>query len=106
MNSMLSKLKKVKGAQRVALITGSILLIPIIGRWPWGILDFVAMGLIIFVTGMILDWISRNVDKKYQLIAGAAVLFVFFVIWAELAVDLVGQLLAGELWIQKLNLFN
>lgn len=87
------------GTTRVGLITAAILAIPLIGRWPWGVFDFVIMGALIFGTGMMLDYVIRSVDKKYRVLAILAVLGVFFLIWTELAVGAVTQLLTGELWI-------
>lgn len=85
--------------KRVALITAVVLLIPVIGRFPWGIFDYVFMGLLIFATGCLLDWVARNVEAKYRVVVAAAILFVFFLVWAELAVGLISQLLTGDLWI-------
>jgi hypothetical protein len=87
------------GTARVGMVTAAILSIPLIGRWPWGIFDFVIMGALIFGTGMMLDYVIRTVDKKYRVPAIFAVLGVFFLIWTQMAVGLVSQILTGELWI-------
>lgn len=92
-------LKKLTTVQRVGLVTVGILLIPLLGKWPWGVLDFMVMGAVIFATGCLLAYVAQNVDPKKRVYAVAAVVCGFFIIWAELAVGLVSQLVTGELWI-------
>lgn len=95
-------LSQLTGIQRVALVTVGILLIPLLGRFPWGVFDFVIVGALIFGTGCLLDYVSRKVEPKHRIFATLAILAVFFVIWAELAVGLVSQAVTGELWVYDL----
>lgn len=98
MNKLTSLLPE-SGAMRAALVTVAILAIPLIGQWPWGVFDFVIMGALIFGTGLFIDYVMRTVDKRYRAVAILVALGIFFLIWTQLAVGLVTQLLTGELWI-------
>ena len=86
------------GTVRIALGTALILLIPVILQWPWGILDFTVIGMLLFATGSAVNWVGSNVNKKYRVVAILAILGLAFLIWAELAVDLVSQIVSGEIW--------
>lgn len=85
---------------RVAIEVGIILLIPLFGNffiegWNWGVLDFVAMGLLLFIAGLAIDIAIRKFKNKplYQVIAVLAILAILVLIWVELAVDAVSQFL-------------
>lgn len=85
----------------IATVTLLILLVPLVGMWPldefdWGFADFVIMGSIIFGTGLSLDWVARNVDKKYRLLGVIGIILAFFLLWAELAVGLFNTPFAGN----------
>lgn len=96
------KIIQQSGFKRVTIITAAILMIPVIGRWPWGVFDFLIMGALILGAGCLLEYVVRNSNSKYSFYAAAAILLVLFLIWTELAVGLVSQLLSGELWIYEL----
>lgn len=75
---------------RVALSTLGLLCIPLLGNqfvdgWDWSPSDFVVMGTMIFITGMLLDRVLSGGSKNRLLIAGVIV-FLFLWLWAELAV--------------------
>jgi len=84
---------------RVACIVGLILLIPVFGNlyiegWDWGPLDFIIMGALLFMVGMTIDLAVRKItDPLKKWAAIGAVIFVFLVIWTELAVQSVSQLI-------------
>jgi Kef-type K+ transport system membrane component KefB len=79
-----------------------LLLIPFIAMQfttevDWGISDFIIMGILLFGTGLLCELVMRkeNNVKKRILICGA-ILFAFFLIWAELAVGIFGTPFAGS----------
>jgi hypothetical protein len=87
-----------KRLSRIALITSVLLLIPFglqltIGTgvdgqgFNWTLPDFVVIGLLIFITGVVLDYSMRRWSKHKVLVAGG-ILIVFIYIWAELAVGI------------------
>lgn len=98
-----------KNIARIAIGTGLILLIPLVltllnpsahvngghgGGWDWGPGDFIAMGALIFATGLALDFAVRKITHPvYRIIASIAIVTVLFLLWVELAVDGVSQIL-------------
>jgi hypothetical protein len=80
----------------VALVTGIILLIPLIAMQyttevNWGLGDFVIMGALLFGTGsafVILTAYSDNFIYKIAMVAAVGSTFLF--IWVNLAVGLIG----------------
>ena len=84
------------------LIVLSILLIPFIAMQfteevNWGLGDFVIMGVLLFATGMVGDFIWRKVKHSEKRI-GLLILtiIIFLLIWAELAVGIFGTPFAGS----------
>lgn len=79
-----------------------ILLLPFVAMQitdevKWTPLDFVAAGVLLLTTGLAIEILLRKVKKlQYRIVIGAAILLVFLVIWAELAVGLIGTPLAGS----------
>lgn len=79
-----------------------ILLIPLItmqftDEVNWTLGDFVVAGFLLFVTGLMLDMIIRKVNKfEYRIILYVVLLAIFFLIWAELAVGILGTPFAGD----------
>lgn len=69
----------------IALGTAALLLIPVLGHWPWTASDFIIAGMLIFVTGNIIDLVRRKAGK-YKVAAIVTVMFLFAWLWAELAV--------------------
>ncbi len=72
---------------RVALATGAILMIPLLLQWPWTRSDFVVMGTMLFVTGLMLTLVLKKAGK-YRIPAAIAIVFLFLWLWMELAVGL------------------
>ena len=91
-------------ALRPALITGSVLLIPLVMNfvdrhkavgegWHWGALDFVVMGALIFGAAIAYEFFARKLGRRLHRTAlGLFVLAVVFLVWVELAVDGLSQL--------------
>ena len=87
---------------RVVLVTAAILLIPFVamqftGEVNWTASDFVIMGVLLFGTGLLLQFAANKIrSTKSRLLAIAAIAFVFLFVWAELAVGIVGSPFAGS----------
>ncbi len=88
---------------KIILITAGILLsIPFIAMQftnevDWSLGDFIIMGILLFGTGLSCELIMRKVKNvNNRIMICAAVLFVFFLIWAELAVGIFGTPFAGS----------
>ncbi|MBX7172855.1 MAG: hypothetical protein K1X72_17930 [Pyrinomonadaceae bacterium] len=84
------------------LTAGLILLIPLIAMQfttevNWTKFDFLVAGVLLFGTGLLLELALRIVQKfTYRVAVCAAILLGLFVIWAELAVGLIGTRFAGH----------
>lgn len=78
-----------------------LLLVPFIAMWftnevDWKILDFAIMGVLLLGTGLLCELVMRKVKGiKNRIIICGAILFAFFLIWAELAVGIIGTPFAG-----------
>ena len=82
----------VKNMLRVALVTGAILLVPLIAMQftaevNWTLSDFMIMGTMIFVTGLLVDLAWRTLGK-YRAFAIVGIIGLFLWLWVELAVGL------------------
>lgn len=86
------KNKTVAALLRVSLITVSLLLLPLIAMQftdevNWQAADFIVAGLLLFVTGFVLELIIAKVKPtSRKLLAGALLIGLFLYVWAELAV--------------------
>lgn len=87
----------------IILTTAAVLLsIPFIAMQfttavDWNIFDFTIMGILLFGTGLLCEFVLRNVKTiQYRMLLCGAILFVFFLIWAELAVGIIGTPFAGS----------
>ena len=64
-------------------------------KWNW--FDFLVAGVLLLGTGLMCELVLRNVKTlRYRIALCAAISFALFVIWAELAVGLIGTPLAGS----------
>lgn len=80
----------------IALAPLLLLLVPVFGNWPWDSLDFAVMGTLLFVLGIALAVVTTKVESRYRLVAIAAILLMFFLVWAELAVGIFWTPFAGS----------
>jgi hypothetical protein len=86
-----------KSIIRVALVTAFILLIPLVAmqfttevNWTWS--DFVVAGALFFGAGLLFTLLARlGNNRPYRLAVGVAVAAGFLLVWANLAVGLVGS---------------
>jgi threonine/homoserine efflux transporter RhtA len=86
----------------VVLAVGVLLLIPYFamkftGEVNWTPIDFITAGVLLLGTGLACEFVLRKVKSVgYRLAICAGILFVLFIIWAELAVGLIGTPFAGS----------
>ena len=79
-----------------------LLLIPYIaikltGEVKWTAIDFIAAGVLLLGTGLACEFVLRKVKNvQYRIAICAGILLVLFIIWAELAVGLIGTPVAGS----------
>ena len=79
----------------------SLLLIPLFGnifsnQVNWSLFDFIIMGLLFGMLGIIIHCILEKVSNKiFRIVPIIFVLITFLMIWAELAVGIFGSLIAG-----------
>jgi hypothetical protein len=72
---------------RIALVTSTLLMIPLLGRWSWTLGDFIVMGALIFGTGLAVSLAMTKIGKN-RYIAAVAIILLFLWLWAELAVGI------------------
>lgn len=77
----------------IAVGTGLLLLIPLIAMQvttevAWSGMDFVVMGLLLFVCASGFVIIVRKLSPRRRLLVGAAFVAAFLYLWAELAVGI------------------
>lgn len=77
-----------------------LLIIPLIATFTWSefnwdLFDFILFGSLLFVLGASISWASRTQGKK-RLIFIFGFILLFLLIWAELAVGIIGSPLAGS----------
>lgn len=87
----------------IILMTAAILLlIPFIAMQltnevDWKTQDFTIMGVLLLSTGLLSELVIRRVKStRYRIIICASILFLFFLVWAELAVGIFGTQFAGS----------
>ena len=86
----------------VLIVSVSILLVPFLAQQftdevNWSLSDFLIAGLMLFGTGILIDFLLRKIDKvSHRIIAIVIILLVFMLIWAELAVGIFGSPFAGN----------
>lgn len=80
-----------KNIIRPVLVTAAILLVLVVTRFAaaWDLNDFVVMGALLFIVSVTFELIASKAQKtRNRVILGAVLLFVFLVIWADLAVGI------------------
>lgn len=86
----------------ILALAPTLLLIPLVAMQfstevNWSLFDFLLMGALLLSVGLLCELILRKVKTtKNRLLLCAAVLFIFLLIWAELAVGIFGTPLAGN----------
>lgn len=83
--------------KRVAWVTGLLLLLPLVAMQftdevRWNLADFVLAGALLFAAGAAYQLLARRTDNlAYRAGIGVAVGAAFFLVWANLAVGLIGS---------------
>ncbi len=86
----------------IVLSVGLILLIPLVAMQftnevNWTFFDFVAAAVLLLGTGLTIELAIRTIkNKNYQIALIVAILFLLFLVWAELAVGIFGSPIAGS----------
>lgn len=86
----------------IVLAVGLLLLVPLVGMrfsdgGGWSGFDFVVAGVLLLGAGLTIEVVLRKVKRfEYRLAICAAVLLALLIIWAEVAVGLIGTPLAGS----------
>jgi peptidoglycan/LPS O-acetylase OafA/YrhL len=86
----------------IVLAVALLLLIPFVAmrfsnevKWSW--FDFLIAGFLLLGTGLACEFVLRKVRRlEYRIAVVAVILFALFIVWAELAVGLIGTPLAGS----------
>jgi hypothetical protein len=86
----------------IVLTVMLVLLLPLIAMQftnevDWSVMDFVIMGILLLGTGLLCELVLRNVKSfEKRLVLIGMILFMCFIILAELAVGIFGTPLAGS----------
>ncbi len=86
----------------IVVAVAFLLLIPYIAmkltsEVKWTAIDFIAAGVLLLGTGLACEFVLRKVKNvQYRIAICAGILLVLFIIWAELAVGLIGTPFAGS----------
>lgn len=81
----------------LALVTGLLLLIPLIAMQftdevNWTLSDFIFMGILVFGTGLTYKLITRKLGKiTYKIALGIALATAFLLVWVNGAVGIIGN---------------
>lgn len=93
---------KNKRLKIILIVIAVLLLIPFIAMQftnevSWSGFDFVIMGILLLITGLLCELVLRKVTKTTHRIAICISLIIaFFIVWVELAVGLFGTPFAGS----------
>ncbi len=86
---------------RIASAVFALLLIPLIfthltSEVNWNPGDFLIAGVLLFLLGLCLQFAADKISQTmYRYSVFAAIIFLFVIIWMELAVGIFGTLFAG-----------
>ncbi len=86
----------------IVLAVIALLLIPLIAMQftnevNWGLMDFLIAAFLLFSTGIILDLINKKISKpKIGILLSLIILLTVILIWAELAVGILGTPFSGS----------
>jgi peptidoglycan/LPS O-acetylase OafA/YrhL len=93
-----------KRIMRIAVVVGLILLIPLVMMllgvegWNWAPGDFVAAGVLLFGTGLAIDFAARMLTNKvHRVFAITAIVVLLLLIWGGM-VDNTGERLLEKLF--------
>lgn len=84
------------------IVIVGLLLVPLIAMQftqevDWSFFDFAIAGILLFSVAIILDYVFRKVKKRYwKIILSVGILVLFLLLWAELAVGILGTPISGN----------
>ena len=84
------------------LAVAILLLVPFVAmrftdEVKWTPLDFIIAGVLLLGTGLVCELVMRKVKKiQYRIAVCAVILAALLVVWAELAVGIIGTRFAGS----------
>jgi hypothetical protein len=86
---------------RILLATAVVLLVPLVAMQfsddvDWDLRDFVTIGVLLISAGLIYEFMTTKLNKKYRPAVAIAIAVVVLLIWAELAVGIFGTPFAGS----------
>jgi len=93
---------KKKNLYIILYISAILLLIPVIAMQftnevNWNLMDFIIAGVLFFGIGILIDLVFRKIkNTKYRILLLIAILVLFIVLWAELAVGILGTPWSGK----------
>ena len=102
MSTKESIIRKNKDIVVVFVVTGLILMIPLVAMQftkevDWNLFDFVVMGVLMIGTGLLMVLATRRIkNRDYQIVTIIALLVLFLLAWAEGAVGVFGSPFAGS----------
>jgi hypothetical protein len=79
-----------------------LLLIPLIAMQftdevDWDLFDFTIMGILLLTSGLSIEFVLRSFRRiQERILISGVILFIFFLVWAELAVGIFGSPWAGS----------
>lgn len=90
-----------KDALFIIIVTAAILVFHLfatlfINQVNWGVFDFLVASFLLLGTGFVYLLITKLLGTKHRRVVALVVLFIFALIWAELAVGLFGTPFAGN----------
>ena len=96
---VMNKNKRLAG---ILLTMAILLMVPLVAMQftnevDWSLFDFVVMGSLLLIVGLTAEFSLRKIKAtKNRIIVIAIILFIFLLIWAELAVGVFGTPFAGS----------
>jgi hypothetical protein len=96
---MISKPRNIATLLSIVLL---LLLIPFIAMQftnevNWSIMDFVVAGVLLFGTGLTIQFVLRKVKtRKNRILICGIILLLLILLWTELAVGLFGSTISGN----------
>jgi dipeptide/tripeptide permease len=91
-----------KSISIVFVAVASVLLVPLVAMQftnevDWDLRDFLIMGVLLAGTGLMLVAAVRMLSNpRYRIVACLGIVFAFLLVWAELAVGIIGTPFAGS----------
>jgi len=95
-------IKQNKRLVTILVVTTALLLIPLVAmkftnEINWKIFDFLLAGILLFGTGLTIEFILRKIKtKRNRILLILGIVLALLLIWAELAVGIFGTPFAGS----------